>query len=237
MKEKYKENIQIDEKHMMQTIEITKLMLAKKEAKFEENKFNTWLSLFKIESMKYCFVAILCTIILIIVSLISDVYGYALCILNASIIGTIVLYDSFRSSFSGMEELLKSVKLNSAKIFVYKSNIYLFVNILCTLVLNASISFKMNYDFMTTLLYSLVPTYIISGIVLILVDKIENKYSVMAIYFFCYLIAGFMLFRTHLTIPPMLIIVLLMISFAWYTFSINVHIRCLNSERGKLLWN
>lgn len=189
------------------------------------------------ESMKYCLIAISCTIGLTFISFISDVNGYGLCIINAAILGSIVLYDSFHSHFSGMDELLKCVKLNEAKIFVYKSNIYLFVNILCSLVLNAFVSFQMNCDFMITLLYSFVPTYLISGLVLFVVDKIENKIGIMILYLVCYLFAGFFLFTNRIEIPPAFIIFILIISFVWYSFNVNMHVHHIKNERGSLLWN
>lgn len=197
----------------------------------------TWSNLFKMESMKYCLIALMSTIILVMISYMIQENGYGLCIINAAILGSIVLYDSFHSHFSGMEELLKCVKLNEARIFVYKSNIYLFVNIVCSLVLNAFVSFQLNCDFMNTLLYSLVPTYLISGLVLFIVDKIENKISIMILYLGCYLFAGFFLFANQIKIPPALIIFILIISFGWYSFNVTMHVHHLKSERSSLLWN
>lgn len=240
MKEKYKQFIEIDEEHMKKTIELSKMKLSKREIKYEESKTNIWLSFFKMESMNFCLLSFLSTLLLCLLSVVMPISSYGICLVNVGILGTIILYDYLRSSIMGVEELLKSVKYNSSKIFVYKSNIYLMISIICTLFLNLTICALGNFSFMTTLLYSLIPLYFISGLALLMIDKISNKLTLVIMYACCYLLFGAFSLSNQYNfrfISNRIILLLLLASFGFYCFGIYVHfMRIANGERNDL-WN
>lgn len=237
MKEKYKQYIEIDKEHMKKTIELSKLKLTKRKMKYEENKMNIWLSFFKMESMKYCLMSLIITLILCVISVVMPMSGYGICLVNAAVLGTIILYDFIRSSLVGMEELLRTVRYNPSKIFAYKSNIYLLMSIMSILTLNLVLCTQGAFSFMTTLLFSLIPLYFISGIALMIVDHISNKMTLIILYAGSYYLSGAILsMQNYNAISNQTILFLLVVSFCCYCVGIYVHFVYMHNEKGDYLW-
>ena len=237
-KAKYKKFIEIDEEHMKKTIELSKLKLSKRKVMYEENTHQIWLSFFKMESMKFCGLSVLSTLFFCFISIIQPMNGYSICLINAGVLGTLILYDYIHGSIMGMDELLKCVKYNSSKIFVYKSNIYLLVSIVCTLFLNVIFCVQNNFSFLPTLLYSLIPLYFISGLALLIVDRISNKMTLIITYACSYLVVLLFLNQYDVRIiSNAFILFLLFISFGIYCISIYVHSTRISIEKGNNLWN
>lgn len=238
MKEKYKEHLIIDEKHMMQTIEITKKMIEKREVKYEENKMNTWKEFFRFESLKYCVMAFISMILLILMA--PHVYnsGYVLCCLNTGMIGLFAMVDMFQSDRIGMEELLRTVKINPSHIFIYKSNIYLIWNLVSSLIFNfIVVSIDQNLDYMMAVFYSLVPPYLVSGLLLLIVDHVKNKSWIILIYGATMVLSLMMVnwMIRFIDIPSFIILPILMISFTVYCVGTGYHVY--RMEKGVLSWN
>lgn len=237
-KTKYKQFIEIDEEHMKKTIELSKLKLSKRKVMYEENTHQIWFSFFKMKSMKFCGLSILSTLFFCFISMVQPMNNYSICLLNVGVLGTLTLYDYMHGSIIGMEELLKSVKYNSSKIFVYKSNIYLLVSIICTLFLNAILCVQNNFSFLPALLYSLIPLYFISGIALLVIDWIVNKTVVIITYACSYLLILTVLkFEEVRFVSNQLILLLLLLSFGLYCLGIYVHSARISIGKGNNLWN
>lgn len=232
MKEKYKK-LEIDEDHMKQTIELSKLKLKNRQAKYEESSACIWWSFFKKESMKYMIISLACSCILCLLSFVIE-GGYAMCTMNAALIGTIVLYDDLRSSMMGMEELLMCAKLNPAKIFVYKSNIYLLMALISTFLFNLILSSFHHFDFMVSLFCSLIPMYLISAVTLIIVDQVSNKLSIIIAYISIYAVIAFEVNQKvmMLSISNKTIIFLLAVSFGIYCLGIYIHLNQISKRKG-----
>lgn len=245
MKKKYEEHIEIDQVHLMQTIQLSKERLRVTERKFEESKVEVWKDFFRIECKNYCLLIMLVTFSLGCLAIcgmnltgINPLQVYLLTIFNGAVMGFIVLYDDVKSSLTGMDELLKSVKLNEAKVFAFKSNIYLLLNLACTFILNWVLMNMTQANFMLSILITLIPLYFISGLILLIVDKLHNKISVIMIYMICYLVFAMHVPNMALdSLNPTVGFVLLLGAFGFYCFGIYKHTLCLNGQKGVHLWN
>ena len=238
---KYKENIEIDEVHLLKTIELSKLKLMKRKAKYEEEQYVIWWSFFKKESLKYCLLSISISALFCLFSLFIEVTDYSICSFNAGILSLIVFVDFIRLEIHGMNELLMCTKLNPARIFVYKSNIYLFVCLGNTLCLNFILSSCYEINFMTALLVSLVPMYLLSGVMLMLIDKIQNKENLIILYA-CIYIVTLLLIRLYIKqieryMSNISILLFIIFSFVFYCLGTYIHVRRMNEREECYIWN
>ena len=239
MNKKYKENIEIDENHMMKTIELSKLKLTDRKAKYEENNHVIWWNFYKKESLKYCLFSLSISVLFCLFSVCTNVADYGICSLNAAILSCIVFVDYVQADIHGMDELLLCTKLNPARIFVYKSNIYLFVCLGCTLFLNFVLASFYEINFMMTLFVSLFPMYLLSGFLLIIIDKIQNKGGLILSYACAYVFI-LILIRKHIEqikISNLFILLLIIFSFAIYCLGIYIHVKRMNEREGYYIWN
>ena len=239
MNKRYKENIEIDENHMLKTIELSKLKLINRQAKYEEDTSVIWLSFFKKESLKFCLLSILITSMLCLLSLWMEIEGYSICSLNAAILSIIVFVDYIQVNICGMDELLFCTKLNPARIFVYKSNVYLFVCLGCSLFLNIVLTDCCEIDFMTALFVSLFPMYLLSGFMLMIIDKIRNKGSLLLIYVCVYVCILFLMnkYINELNLSNTFVLTSVVFSFGIYCYGIYIHARKMNERKGCYVWN
>lgn len=239
MNKKYKEYVEIDENHMIKTIELAKLKLINRQAKYEEDNYVIWWSFFKKESFKYCLFSVFISILFCLFSLFAKIADYSICSLNAAILSCVVFVDYIQSDIHGMNELLFCAKLNPARIFVYKSNIYLVVCLSCNLFLNFVLASCYEINFMIALFVSLVPMYLLSGFLLIIIDKIQNKGNLILSYACVYILILILIriYIERIKISNIYILVFIILSFAIYCLGIYLHVKRMDEREGCYVWN
>lgn len=180
--------IKIDEEHLNQTLQRCHKELSQMEFQRETSYRQRWIDLFHVENKSCFYGSFLITIIMIFISKtmnIEKIHHFAL--IHSALLGILAVYEQFRLEHNNMQEVLGCTKLSYTKIFWYKTNVFLLLDlVLCSLFMICSAD---NQQMLIEIMvYSIVPLIVISGCIYFVADIFKNGIALTSIYLVFYVI-------------------------------------------------
>lgn len=232
-----KDNIKIEEKDILQTIQLCSDELDQLENKYVMNTMSVVSSFLSKDLKKYCMVAFIGILLILAVELCCEVSMIGLASIYFLVLGLYALYTQIKNRHYGMSELMSTVYLNEGKTFLIESVVISFVqffSLLCFMMME----FIFHQESLSILLLQgVIPVYVSQIVVLAFMNKTKSAFSSIVQFILVYSIYQFIYMYTKISIPNIFIYMITIILICLFIFEFITIYYLKSRKRGTVIWN
>lgn len=232
-----KDNIKIEEKDILQTIQLCSDELDQLENKYVMNTMSVVSSFLSKDLKKYCMVSFIGILLILAVELCCEVSMIGLASIYFLVLGLYALYTQIKNRHYGMSELMSTVYLNEGKTFLIESVVISFVqffSLLCFMMME----FIFHRESLSILLLQgVIPVYVSQIVVLAFMNKTKSAFSSIVQFILVYSIYQFIYMYTKISIPNIFVYLTTIILICLFIFEFITIYYLKSRKRGTVIWN
>lgn len=234
--ENYK--VEIEEDAFQKTRRACLPLIAKREIIFEEHLSSLLLKVLLQEMKYYLIFAPLCLVFFTIVQLYSK-EPYACVAIISVILGVLSMGELVRSYYYHMEELQHPTKIGISRLFLYKVLILSIVQLSFIAILIALSAFAFQANIAYLLLFSVLPCFLLPGLILQIVHKLPSLYVTIALLILLFMVYMYMvqfMYVYHRVFSNQIAFGISFVSLLFYLYSC-FHLQRKLNRGGIIQWN